>query len=94
VRRRRERSGVELTSEGATTAEEGAPASSDDIERVIGNFDDAKLLEIMALRPTILDIEEASMLLSGDADIFGAGRPLKPVARNIVAILTPDEAEE
>lgn len=53
---------------------------------------EAKLLDIMALRPTIPDVE-ASSWLAGDSDIFGAGRPLKPVASEIIAILTADEAE-
>jgi hypothetical protein len=32
--------------------------------------------------------------LAGDTDVFGAGRPLKPVAGDIVAILTADEEEQ
>ena len=48
----------------------------------------------MALRPTILDVEEASVWLAGDTDVFGAGQPLKPVAGEVVAILTADEEEE
>ena len=72
----------------------GALATPDDVKRIIGNLDDAKLLDIMALRPTILDVEEASMSLAGDTDIFGTGQPLKRVAGDIVAILTADEEEE
>jgi hypothetical protein len=48
----------------------------------------------VALRSTILDVEEASVWLAGDANIFGAGQPLKPVAGDIVAILTTDEGEQ
>jgi len=48
----------------------------------------------MALRPTILDVEEASAWLAGDADVLGAGQPLKPVAGERVAILIEDEEEE
>jgi hypothetical protein len=48
----------------------------------------------MALRPTILGVEEASVWLAGDTDVFGAGQPLKAVAGDIVAILTADEEEE
>ena len=77
-----------------TTRDRDALAATDDIQRILGALDDAKLLDIMALRPTILDVEEASVWLAGDADVFGAGRPLKPAAGEIVAILTADEAEE
>jgi hypothetical protein len=31
---------------------------------------------------------------AGDSDIFGSGQPLKPVAGEIVAVLTADEEEE
>jgi len=77
-----------------TAKESDALASSDDIKRIIGDLDEAKLLDIMALSPTIVDVEEASMWLSGDTDIFGAGEPVKRVAGEIVAILTADEEEE
>jgi hypothetical protein len=69
-------------------------AASDDVKRILGELDDAKLLDVLALRPTVLEVEEASMWLSGDSDVFGAGQPLKRVAGNIVAILTADEEEE
>ena len=44
--------------------------------------------------PTIADIEEASVWLAGDADVFGAGEPVKGVASDIVTILTENEEEE
>ncbi len=69
-------------------------AAASDIKRVLGTLDDAKLLDILALRPTVLDVEEASLWLAGDTDIFGAGRPLKTVPGEIVAILTADEDED
>jgi len=77
-----------------TTRDRDALAAADDIQRILGTLDEAKLLEIMALRPTILDVEEASVWLAGDTDVFGAGQALKPAAGDIVAILTADEEEE
>jgi hypothetical protein len=69
-------------------------ATRDDIKAVLGEIDPAKLIEIMSLRPTIADIEEASVWLAGDADVFGAGAPVKGVASDIVTILTENEEEE
>jgi hypothetical protein len=83
-----------MTKSPPTVKEGNTFASSDDIKRIIGNLDETKLFEIMALRPTIVDVEQASIWLSGDADVFGAGQPLKGVAGEIVAILTADEEEE
>ena len=71
-----------------------AVATRDDIKGVLGEIDPVKLLEIISLRPTIADIEEASIWLSGDADVFSAGEPVKGVASEIVTILTENEDEE
>ena len=83
-----------MAKDPATAQDRGALATADDIRRVLGTLDEAKLLDIVALRPTILDVEEASVWLAGDTDIFGASQPLKPVAGEIVAILTAGEEEE
>ena len=69
-------------------------ASSSEIKAILGALDEATLLEIVALRPTIRDLEEAATWLSGDRDIFGAGEPLKDVAAEIVAVLTTNEEGE
>ena len=71
-----------------------AVAALEDVKRVFGELDEAKLLDILALRPTVLDLETASVSLSGDRDVFGAGEPLPSVAGDIVAILTAEEDEE
>jgi hypothetical protein len=66
-------------------------ATHKDVRDVLGDIDDAKMLAIIALQPTVPDLERASVWLSGDADVFGAGQPLKDVASQIVTILTEDE---
>jgi hypothetical protein len=69
-------------------------ATHDDIKGALGDIDPAQMLAIMSLRPTIADIEEASVWLEGDPDVFGAGEPVKGVASDIVTILTENEEEE
>jgi hypothetical protein len=69
-------------------------ATSDDVARILGDLDPNKMLPILALEPSILDVEEASMWLAGDRDVFGPGLPLQGVPSRIVAILTADEEEE
>ena len=71
-----------------------AIATHDDVKAILGELDPAQLLAIMSLRPTIADIEEASVWLDGDPDVFGAGEPVKGVASEIVTILTENEEEE
>ena len=70
-----------------------ALATRDDIKGVLGDIDPAEMLAIISLRPTIADIEEASVWLDGDPDVFGAGEPVKGVASEIVTILTENEEE-
>ena len=69
-------------------------ASTGDIRVILGALNENDLLEIVALRPTIRDIEEAAIWLSGGRDIFGAGEPLKGIAADIVAVLAPDDDDE
>ncbi len=68
-------------------------ATSEDVARILGDLDPSKMLSILALEPTILDVEEASMWLAGDRDVFGPGLPLQGTPSMIVAILTRDEEE-
>lgn len=72
----------------------GGLATADDVARILGNLDSTKVLPIVALRPTVLDVEEASMWLAGDRDVFGPGLPLQGVPSQIVAIVTADEEDE
>ena len=71
-----------------------ALATQDDIRGILGDIEPAEMLTIISLRPTIADIEQASVWLEGDPDVFGAGDVVKGVASEIVAILTENEEEE
>jgi hypothetical protein len=71
-----------------------AVATHDDIKGILGELDPATMLAIMALQPTVTDLEQVSQWLEGDADIFEPGPPLKSVASDILTILTESEDEE
>jgi len=71
-----------------------AKATAEDVKRIIGDIEDAKVLEILDLEPTIIELEEAVVGAAGDADILGKeGHPLSAVAYQIVEILTAGEEE-
>ncbi len=78
----------------APTASNRQPATRDDVKGILGDLDETKMLPILALRPTVADVEEASMWLGADTDVFGAAEPLKGIASQIVTILTANEEEE
>jgi hypothetical protein len=81
-----------MPSRQATT--DPAFASPDDIKAILGNIDPGKMLAIVELRPTVADVEAALLWLEGDADVYGAGEPLKGRAADIVSILTEGEDED
>jgi hypothetical protein len=78
----------------AATVSSRKQATHDDVKSILGDLDATKVIQILALQPTIADVEEASMWLGGDPDVFGAAEPLKGIASQIVTILTADEEEE
>ena len=72
----------------------GAQATAEDVKRIIGDIDDSKVVEILDLEPTIVELEEAVVGAAGDADILGKeGHPLSATAYKIVEILTAGEEE-
>lgn len=69
-------------------------ATHDDMLRILGDLDDAKATEILALGPTLSELEEAAMWAGGNGDILGKqGRPLEGVVATIFDIITADEEE-
>ena len=74
--------------------EKAGIAGRDDIKAILGDIDPGKMLAIVELRPTIAEVETASLWLAGDADVYGAGEPLKGKAAAVVSNLTEGEEEE
>ena len=72
----------------------GKAATNADITGIMGPIDSDKLLQILSLHPTVAEVEEAAMWLSGDTDVFGANPPIKGNVSDIVTILTAEEEEE
>jgi hypothetical protein len=46
------------------------------------------------VKADIADLEQASLWLEGDTDVFGAGEPIKGVASDVVTRLTENEEKE
>ena len=69
-------------------------ATHDDMQRILGDLDDAKATEILALRPSVSQLEEAAIWATGDGDVLGKqGRPLEGLVAAIFDIITADEEE-
>jgi hypothetical protein len=70
------------------------PAKREDVQAILGNIDEGKLIEILELRPTVADLEEAVVVAAGDNDILGkSGHSLSAAAAEIADILARDEED-
>jgi hypothetical protein len=67
--------------------------SQQDIRRVLGRLDDAQVVEILKLSPTLGDVEIAAICLAGDHDVLAkSAHHTSGIAEGIVAIVS-DGAE-
>ena len=84
-----------MTSGEARTSAKPAMATRDDLLRLAGDVDERKVLDILALRPTVAEIEQAALWAAVDGDILAkGGHPLIGTAAEVLDILTADEEEE
>jgi hypothetical protein len=71
-----------------------SPISHEELLRIVGDADESKLLAILALRPTIAEVEEAAAWATGSGDVVDrTGHPLMGIVAQIFDILTADEEE-
>ena len=71
-------------------------ASSEDIRNLLGDLDDHVILDILALKPTIAQVEEAALRVEGEGEVFADIRPASEegVVAQIVELASADEFEE
>ena len=66
---------------------------SEDIRRLFRHLDDHTVASILALKPTIAQLEEAVSRTSGAGDIFAGVRPARGVVENIVELAGTEDEE-
>ena len=77
-----------------TTAAPADVLSPDQLKSILGEVDDAKLIEVLKLQPTLVELEEAAIWATGNGDILAKdGRPMTGTVAAIVEILTAEEEE-
>jgi hypothetical protein len=75
-------------------AAHSATLAPDEVRGILGDIDDGRIIAILALKPSLADLEEAAIWATGDGDVLAkSGRPLGSVAAAIVDIITADEEE-
>ena len=72
-----------------------AAATREELLRLVGDIDERKIIDILALHPTVAEIEQAALWTGGDGDILAkGGHPLSGIAAEVLDILAADEEEE
>ena len=67
-------------------------ATKGDVHRILGDVDDATAVAILALRPTVAQLEEACVWLDGTGDVLGKGhRPLRGIVAEVFDMLKVQE---
>ncbi len=68
--------------------------SQTDIRRILGCTDDAKITAILALAPTIADVESAAICLAGNSDVaVKSAHHTSALAEAIVEIVCEGEED-
>jgi hypothetical protein len=70
----------------------GQEATGRDLQQILGDLDDSMVLAILALDPTVAQLEEARVRLNGQDDALGH-RPLDSVVAEIFDMLNVEEEE-
>ncbi len=73
--------------------EEAHLASSEDVRRLFRHLDDHTVVSVLALKPTVAQLEEAVTRTSGAGDIFADLRPAEGVVEEIIELVGMEEEE-
>jgi hypothetical protein len=83
-----------MSGQPSTASAQAAPLGRNGLRRILGKLDDAQIIEILRLNPTLADLEQAALWATGNGDVLArSGRPLTGTAAAIVDVLAPEEEE-
>ena len=72
----------------------GRPASPIDVRKVLGELDDATVMDILALKPSLADLEDAAICMAGDQDVLAkSGHHVPATAAQIIELLAEGQEE-
>jgi hypothetical protein len=79
----------------AEIADKSAAATAEDVRKILGELTADVIAAVLALRPTVRDLEEALVAFEGDGEaLLKGGAALSKAAADIVDILAAEEEEE
>ena len=69
-------------------------ATSTEVRKVLGDLNDATVTEILALKPTLADLEDVAICKAGDHDVLAkSGHHVSVTAACIIELLAEEEVE-
>ena len=75
-----------------TSQTEPTVLTGEAVRELVGDITDAKVASILALGPTLEDVEEAVAWAAGESDVMGEERlPLSGIAARVYEIVVADE---
>jgi len=70
------------------------PAQSTDVRKILGDLGDAKVAGILALKPSLADLEDVATCMAGDHDVLAkSGHHVPVTAAQIIELLARAEEE-
>lgn len=69
------------------------PAASADVRKILGDLDDAKITEILALKPSLADLDDVAVCMAGDHDVLAKSGHHVPVTAALIVELLADEEQ-
>jgi hypothetical protein len=95
VRSQPSRDPTAMSSKPASPVVSQRPATRADFHRILGSLEDPKIIDILKLNPTVADLEEAAMCVTGDHDVLARdGHHVSSVAVRIAEIIAADEEDD
>lgn len=81
-----------MTKQSTSSAER--TASAIDIRHILGDLDDAKVTGILALKPSLAELEDVAICMAGDHDVLAkSGHHVPVTAARIIELLTEGDEE-
>jgi hypothetical protein len=85
---------IRRTALAKSHARKPVQANSEDIKHLLGDLDDHVILDILALKPTIAELEESALRMEGEDDVLGGIRPASVTVAQIMELAAATEFEE
>ncbi len=76
------------------TSSTARTATGIDIRHILGDLDDVKVTEILALKPSLAELEDVAICMAGDHDVLAkSGHHVPVTAARIIELLAEGEEE-